>query len=60
MEKKYSQEDFPAVENLFNILDELFLEISANHVYYHTFLNNLKERGNFTLDLLENVKVRIE
>ncbi len=60
MEKKYSPEDFPAVENLFNILDDLFLEISTTYVYYHTILNSIKERGNFTLDLLENVKVRIE
>ena len=44
MEKKYSQEDFPAVENLFNILDDLFLEISTTHVYYHTMLNSIKEK----------------
>jgi len=47
------------VENLLKILDELFIEYAVSHVYFHNFLNNLKEKGEFTPDWLDRVKNRI-
>ena len=47
-------------EKLLKILDELFLEYSTSYVYYYTLINNLKEQGKFTPDILENAKTRID
>lgn len=48
------------VEKLLKILDDLFLEYSTSYVYYYTIMSNLKEQNQFTPDILENVKTRIE
>jgi len=48
------------VDKLLKILDDLFLEYSTSYVYYYTIMSNLREQGQFTPDILENVKTRIE
>jgi hypothetical protein len=53
-EKIYVQDDFPALENLYNILDELFLEYSSTYAYYYRMMINFKENGSFKPNLLES------
>ena len=48
------------IEKLLKILDDLFLEYSTSYVYYYTIMINLKEQNQFTPDIFESIKTRIE
>lgn len=44
---------------LHDILEETYLEYACSYIFYHNLINNMKEQGQFSPNMLESIKVKV-